>query len=134
MKKNINKLIADFNCFEEWQEKYTYIIELGKELAVLDKNLKVPANIVEGCSSQVWLHYCQKNGLFFFAADSDAHIVKGLLYIVIMISNGKTKEEIMGLNFEKIFSELQLVKHLTPIRSNGLIAVVKRIKSLVRES
>jgi cysteine desulfuration protein SufE len=133
MDKAVVKLIEDFACFDGWQEKYSFIIELGRDLSSMDESLKVPEKIVEGCSSQVWLHCYMQNHKVFFTADSDAHIVKGLLSIVLLISSGKSKNEILNIDYQEIFSKLQLMNHLTPIRSNGLASVVKRIKTLASE-
>lgn len=131
MDKTVVKLIEDFACFDGWQEKYSFIIELGRALPSMDKSLKVPEKIVEGCSSQVWLHYYIQNQKVFFTADSDAHIVKGLLSIVLLISSGKSKNEILDTDYQEIFSKLELMNHLTQIRSNGLLSVVKHIKTLL---
>ena len=103
---------------------------MGKDLLFMDKTHKVPGKIVEGCSSRVWLHCHTEDKKLFFTADSDSHIVKGLLYIVLLISSGKTKNEIFTIDYQEIFSELELTNHLMPSRSNGLVAVVKRIKAL----
>ena len=114
-----------------WQDKYSYIIDLGKKLPKLDKFQKIDANKVDGCVSQVWLVSEQKGSKYYFIADSDALIVKGLLAIVLRIFSGKTKEQILNNNFQELFDNLSLSNHLTTSRSNGLFAVVKKIISFV---
>lgn len=121
-------IIETLSFFDGWEERYKYIIDLGKELPSMDPALKVEENIVRGCQSQVWLVPEPKNQQLFFQVDSDAHIVKGLLAVVLAAFNGKTAEEILHFDVERYFDQLDLVRHLSPTRGNGLRAMVQRIK------
>ena len=131
MNQKIKQIIEDFELFTDWEEKYSYIIELGKKLPELSEEQRIDSNKVNGCISQVWLVAEQKDNKYYFYADSDAFIVKGLLAIVLRVFSGLSKEEIIGTNFKGLFDNLGLKNHLTPSRSNGLFAVVAKIKSIV---
>ena len=130
MNKEIKQLIDEFELFDNWEEKYSYIIELGKKLPKLKSQQKIDANKVSGCVSQVWLVHEVINDTLYFYADSDALIVKGLLAIVIKIYSGKTKGEIKQIDFMDIFNKLDLRNNLTPSRSNGLFSVIKKIQEI----
>lgn len=130
MNKEIQQLIEEFELFDDWEEKYSYIIELGKKLPKLKANQKIDINKVSGCVSQVWLIHETINDALYFYADSDALIVKGLLAIVIKIYSGKTREEIKHIDFMDIFKRLDLQNNLTPSRSNGLFSVIKKIQQI----
>ena len=125
-------MTEEFEIFDDWEEKYSYIIELGKKLPKLKPNQKIDINKVSGCVSQVWLIHEIINDKLYFYADSDALIVKGLLAIVIKIYSGKTKEEINQIDFMDIFEKLDLKNNLTPSRSNGLFSVIKKIQKISR--
>lgn len=114
--------------FDTWEDRYKYIIDLGKELPALDESERTEANLVRGCQSQVWLTSRKEGDRFHFDADSDAFIVKGLLAVVLAAYNGKTSEQIMAFDVEAYFQELNLMKHLSMTRGNGLRAMVKRIQ------
>ena len=129
MNQEITRIIKEFETFDDWQDKYSYIIDLGKKLPNLDKSQKIDTNKVDGCVSQVWLVSERKNCKYYFAADSDALIVKGLLAITLRVFSGRTKEQILNINFRKLFDKLGLAGHLTASRSNGLFSVVKKIIS-----
>ncbi|WNO11189.1 SufE family protein [Teredinibacter sp. KSP-S5-2] len=120
-------IIDTLGFFDSWEERYKYIIDLGKELSGLDEASKTDDNIVRGCQSQVWLVCKREDGKLWFDADSDAFIVKGLLGVVLSAYNGKTAQEIIDFDIEAFFEELKLLKHLSPTRGNGLRAMVKRI-------
>ena len=130
MNKEVTRLIEEFALFDDWEEKYSFIIELGNNLPKLDYSQRNPLNKISGCVSQVWLTFKESNNKFYFFADSDALIVKGLLAIVIRIYSGKTTSEIQDMNFTEIFIKLDLKMHLTPSRSNGLFAVINKIKKI----
>jgi len=132
MNKEIKQMTEEFEIFDDWEEKYSYIIELGKKLPKLKPNQKIDINKVSGCVSQVWLIHEIINDKLYFYADSDALIVKGLLAIVIKIYSGKTKEEINQIDFMDIFEKLDLKNNLTPSRSNGLFSVIKKIQKISR--
>lgn len=114
--------------FDNWEDRYKYIIDLGKELPVMPESLRSDDNLVRGCQSQVWLVDECREGKLYFQADSDAFIVKGLLAVVLAAFNGKTPGEILGFNVDEYFEQLDLMQHLSSTRGNGLKAMVKRIK------
>ena len=116
--------------FDTWEDRYKYIIDLGKELPPMDATLKTEAHLVRGCQSQVWLVEHKDGERYFFEADSDAFIVKGLLGVVLAAYNGKSADEIRQFDIDAYFGQLNLLKHLIPTRGNGLQAMVKRIQAL----
>jgi len=130
MNDEINQLIEEFELFDDWEEKYSYIIELGKKLPKLDEAEKVESNKVNGCVSQVWLVIKQNHEKLYFYADSDAMIVKGLLAIVLRVYSGKSKDQINKINFEQVFTKLDLKNHLSPSRSNGLFSVIRKVQEI----
>lgn len=122
-------VVEEFSDFEDWMDKYALLIELGNSLAPLDEKYKTPDNLIEGCQSRVWLQadYNPENGVITFQAESDAVIVKGIVALLIRIYSGHTPDEI--LNSELFFiEEIGLKEHLSPTRSNGLLAMVKQIR------
>lgn len=128
-----DKIIEEFSLFEDWEDKYSYIIDLGKKLSPLDDKHKIDHNMVVGCSSQVWLiSHKDNDNKYYFLADSDAYIVKGLIAILLRIFSGKTAEEIQNINIEDFFLSLGLKQHLSPNRSNGFFAMVNKIKKLTQ--
>lgn len=121
-------IIDTLEFFDSWEDRYKYIIDLGKELPPMPINLRIDEFVVRGCQSQVWLtHEVQDNHLFF-QADSDAFIVKGLLCVVLAAYNGKSAEEMLAVDIELYFERLNLLQHLSSTRGNGLKAMVKRIQ------
>jgi cysteine desulfuration protein SufE len=127
------KIIEEFSLFEDWEDKYSYIIDLGKKLSPLDDKHKTDHNMVVGCSSQVWLiSHKDNDDKYYFLADSDAYIVKGLIAILLRIFSGKTAEEIQNINIEDFFLSLGLKQHLSPNRSNGFFSMVNKIKKLTQ--
>jgi len=130
-----DELIEDFSFFEDWMAKYEYIIQLGKELPLIDEAYKKPEYLIKGCQSQVWLHADQVEGKVFFTADSDAIITKGLVSLMVKVLSGHTPEEIA--NSELYFiDQIGLKEHLSPTRANGLVSMVKQMKmyALVMQS
>ena len=129
---NINEiaeeLVEDFDLFEDWSDKYEYIITLGKELSAMKKEDRVEDNLVRGCQSQVWLTAKEKNGNVYFEADSDAIISKGICALLVKVFNGQPALEIVKNNLSFI-DKIGLKEHLSPNRSNGLVAMVKKIKA-----
>lgn len=121
-------IVETLSFFDSWEDRYKYIIDLGKELPALDDAHRTDANIVRGCQSQVWLTSRREGERFFFEADSDAFIVKGLLAVVLAAYNGKTAKQIAEFDIEGYFEQLNLLKHLSVTRGNGLRAMVKRIQ------
>lgn len=126
------EILADFELLDEWEDRYRYVIELGRKLKPLPEAQRNAENKVEGCVSQVWLSTAvERNGTprLTFIGDSDAHIVRGLIAILFAIYSGKSADEILSIDAAKTLGELHLKEHLTPQRSNGLMAMVKRIQS-----
>lgn len=128
---NIQTLIEDFEFLTDWEDRYMHVIDMGKQLPSLPDALKVDANKVKGCVSQVWLmtDFNEEANQLRFKGDSDAHIVKGLVAIVLEIYSGHTPQKIQELNAEPILAKLGLSEHLSPQRSNGLRAMVQRIQA-----
>jgi cysteine desulfuration protein SufE len=124
------ELVERFSIFDDWEERYAYLIELGRKLEPLDAAHKTEANRVRGCVSQVWLVHEDDGERIHLKADSDAFIVKGLVAVLLMLYSGRTREEIRQLPIEDIFDELGLSSHLTPSRRNGFFSMVGRIRGL----
>ncbi len=129
------ELIEIFNELQDWEQKYSFIIELGEELKPLSEEFLTPQYKVTGCQSNVWLVpevKEEKDGTLkiHFQSYSDSQIVRGLIFIVQIIFNNKTPEQILNTDIEKIFNDLSLKRHLSPNRSNGLMEIVKKIKQL----
>lgn len=125
----IAEIRDDFAFLDDWEDKYRYVIELGKSLPEMPETAKTETNKVRGCVSQVWLQTSQDNGLLHFAGDSDAMIVRGLVAILLAIYQDSTPEQILATDAREIFNELGLKDHLTPQRSNGFASMVGRIQS-----
>jgi cysteine desulfuration protein SufE len=122
------EIIDSFSLFDTWEEKYEYIIDLGKKLEPLDDKYKIADNIIKGCQSTVWLVSQFQNGRIFFKADSDAVIVKGLVSMLIEVLSGHTPDEILNAKLDFI-REIGMMNHLAQTRSNGLLAMVKQMKN-----
>lgn len=127
-------IIDSLAFFDSWEERYKYIIDLGKELEPLDERYRTDDNLVRGCQSQVWLVHEQRDGHLYFRADSDAFIVRGLLGVVLAAYNGKTPAEVVTFDIEDYFNQLNLIQHLSATRGNGLKAMVKRIQDIAAVS
>ena len=122
------EIVESFSLFDNWEEKYEYIIDLGKKLPVLDDKYKLPENIIKGCQSTVWLVAEYNEGKIFFKAESDAVIVKGLLSMLIEVLSGHTPDEILHAKLD-FLREIGMMNHLAQTRSNGLLAMVKQMKN-----
>jgi cysteine desulfuration protein SufE len=116
--------------FDSWDDRYKYIIDLGKELPPLPDDARQDENLIRGCQSQVWLVSQAKGNQLFFSVDSDAFIVKGLLAIVMAAYNGKSPAQILDFDIEGYFAEVDLMRHLSPTRGSGLQAMVARIREI----
>lgn len=127
-----DEIVDSLSFFDSWEDRYRYMIDLGKELPVMDHSLRTDDRIVPGCQSQVWIDYKVESERLIFQVDSDALIVKGLLAIVMAAYNNKTKQEILDFDIEDYFLKLDLIKHLSPTRGNGLKAMVEKIKRIAR--
>ena len=121
------EIIDEFSMFDDWMDKYALIIDQGNSLEPLDKKYKTPENIIEGCQSRVWLHSEYRDGKLHFRAESDAVIVKGLLALVLKVFSGRTPDEINEAKLH-FLEDIGLTEHLSPTRSNGLLAVIKQIR------
>jgi len=128
--ENIAEMIEDFTFLEDWEDRYMHVIDMGKALPAVPDELKTEANKVKGCASQVWLISTEIDGTWTFSGDSDAHIVKGLVAIVLEIFSGRTAAQIASLDANDILSKLGLSEHLSAQRSNGLASMIGRIKSV----
>jgi len=123
------QIVEDFEFLEDWEDRYRYVIEEGKKMPALDNSLKVENNKVNGCASQVWLHFSISNTLYF-DGDSDAIIVRGLIAILRKLYNGTPIDDIKNINAWENLKRLGLDEHLSTQRSNGLKAMVEKINSL----
>ena len=128
IKEREEEITEEFSLFDSWEEKYEYIIDLGKKLEPLDEKYKVGENIIKGCQSTVWLTSEFKNGKVFYKADSDAVIVKGLVSMLIKVLSGHEPDEILDAKLDFI-KDIGMMTHLAQTRSNGLLAMVKQIKN-----
>lgn len=128
MTATIDDLLSDFALLEDWEDRYRHVLDLGKDLAPLSEAERNARNKVEGCMSQVWLVQDSSTEPLTYRGDSDSHIVRGLIAILLMIYSGRTAQEILDTDIEGLFRQLGLVEHLTPQRANGLRAMVGRIR------
>ena len=126
---NIIEMIDDFDFLTDWEERYMHVIDMGKNLVPLKASEKNDATKVKGCVSQVWLVSQRDDDRFIFRGDSDAHIVKGLVAVTLAIFSNRTAQEIIDINANDILKRLDLSEHLSPQRSNGLQAMIGRIKT-----
>ncbi len=129
---NLTEIKETFEFFDSWEDKYRYIIDLGKKLPDLPETHKIPENLVRGCQSQVWLvaSYDEQQHHIKLAIDSDAHIVRGLISIVLAAYDQQSPDSIARFDIEGLFEELALLQHLSPTRGNGLRAMVAKIRQL----
>ena len=123
-----NEIVEEFSLFDSWDDKYEYIIDLGKRLPALEDQYKKDENRVRGCQSTVWLTADYENGKIFYKADSDAVIVKGLISMLIRVLSGQEPDKIISANLEFI-KEIGMMSHLAQTRANGLLAMVKQMKN-----
>jgi cysteine desulfuration protein SufE len=132
----IDAILADFELLDDWEDRYRYVIELGRTLEPLPDDARNAANKVQGCVSQVWLattpHRDGRNTSLTFIGDSDAHIVRGLIAILLSLYSGLSADDILKIDANAVLSKLHLQEHLTPQRSNGLLSMVERIRSDAR--
>jgi cysteine desulfuration protein SufE len=133
MARSIDDLVEDFELFEDWEERYRYIVDLGKKLPPMPEDEKIEDNKVRGCMSQVWMTSqvddSTEPSTLSFRADSDAFIVKGLIAILLELYSGRTPQEITELDATESLTRLGLESHLSPNRRNGFVAMVGRIKA-----
>ncbi len=121
------QIIEEFSEFEEWMDKYEYLIELGKGLPIIEPKYKIKENLIQGCQSKVWLHADYEEGVVKFSADSDAIITKGIIALLIRVLNNRKPEDLMNIDLYFI-DKIGLSANLSPTRANGLLAMVKQLK------
>lgn len=124
-----NTVIEEFSMYEEWLDKYEYLIELGKSLKDFPESSKTDENLIKGCQSRVWLDYRVDDGKVIFSADSDAIITKGIISLLISIYSGRTPQEIMSSDFSFV-EKIGLKENLSPTRANGLVSMIAKIKAI----
>ncbi|QIK55384.1 SufE family protein [Dysgonomonas sp. HDW5B] len=122
-----DEIIEEFSIFEDWMDKYAYLIELGNSLEPLNEKYKVESNLIEGCQSRVWLQADCEDGIITFKAESDAVIVKGIIALLIRVLTNHTPDEIINADLYFI-NKIGLNDHLSPTRSNGLVSMVKQMR------
>jgi len=122
------EIVSEFALFSDWMEKYEYIIELGKEMPIIDPKHQTENNLIPGCQSRVWLHAEHINGKIVFTANSDAIITKGIISLLIRVLSNQRAEDILDADLLFI-KEIGLTDHLSPTRSNGLVSMVKQMKN-----
>ena len=121
------QVIDDFSLYDEWLDKYAYLIDLGKNLAPFPEEKKTEDNLIKGCQSRVWLDAVERDGLIYFSADSDAVITRGIISLLVSVYSGSSREEIAADDFG-FLEEIGLRENLSPTRASGLVSMVERIK------
>lgn len=121
------EIIEEFDMFSDWMEKYDYLIQLGKDLPLIDPALKTDDNLIKGCQSKVWLHAALHENRVVYTADSDAIITKGIIALMVRVLSNHTPDEILEADLGFI-DEIGLKEHLSPTRANGLLAMIKQMK------
>ena len=122
-----NQIIDEFNFFQDWSEKYQYLIDLGKSLPDFDQNNRIDSNLINGCQSKVWLNSSFNDNIVIFEADSDAIISKGIISLLIRVFSGQNPKDILEANIDFI-EKIGLNSHLSQTRANGLLSMIKQIK------
>ena len=133
LKEKEQEIIETFSMYEEWLDKYEYLIELGKNLESYPEDAKTDDKLIKGCQSRVWLDYELKDGKIWFKADSDTIITKGIISLLISVYSGRTAEEIASSDFSFI-GEIGLRENLSPTRANGLVSMIETIKRVAKEN
>jgi cysteine desulfuration protein SufE len=128
------EIVEDFEFIDEWEDRYRYVIDAGKKMPALDEALRVPATKVEGCASQVWLHPVIEDGIFRFDGESDALIVRGLIAVLRALYNDLPVAEVVRVDARAELARLGLNDHLSAQRSNGLRAMIERIRSVAAQT
>lgn len=121
------ELIDEFSMFEDWMQRYEYMIDLGKSLPLIDENLKNDDKLIKGCQSKVWLNSEMNDGKIIFTADSDAIITKGIIAVLVRVFSNQKPQDILDANTDFI-DEIGLKEHLSPTRANGLVSMIKQMK------
>lgn len=131
-KTTLEDVIDAFEFLDDWEERYAFIIDLGKQLPAFPDDERVEKNYVHGCQSQVWLihHYDEESGKLFLLIDSDAIIVRGLAAIILVALNAKPPRDLLATDIDELFEQLDLFRHISPTRGNGLRAMVGKIRDI----
>ncbi len=127
-------ILDTLGFFDDWEDRYKYIIDLGKQLPAMNDDKKTDDFLLRGCQSQVWIDSEVNDGVLSFEVDSDAHIVKGLLCVVLAAYNHKSAADIIAFDIDAYFDDVDLVKHLSPTRGNGLRSMVQKIKDTAQQN
>ena len=128
IKEKQDEIIDEFSAFDDWMDKYSLLIELGNDLDGFDESYRIEQNLIDGCQSKVWLHAELNDGKIEFFGDSDAIIVKGIVALLLRVLSGHTPDEILDTELYFV-DKIGLKEHLSPTRSNGLVAMIKQIKA-----
>lgn len=128
----LEDVLDGFELLDDWEERYAFIIDLGKQLPAFPEEARVEENYVHGCQSQVWLihHFDESSGRLYLLIDSDAMIVRGLAAIILVALNGKTPRDLLATDIDELFEQLDLFRHISPTRGNGLRAMVGKIRDI----
>lgn len=121
------QIVEEFEIFDDWMDRYNYLIEISNELPIINEQNKVPEHLINGCQSKVWLNADYANGKIIYTADSDAIITKGIIALLIRVMSNRTPQEIIDTNLEFI-DKIGLKQNLSPTRANGLLSMIKQIK------
>jgi cysteine desulfuration protein SufE len=127
---SLSELVESFSLFDSWEDRYAYLIDLGRKLEPMKEELLIDENLVDGCTSKVWMVIEKDKQNFVFKAHSDAQIVKGLVYVLLLAYDGKSAEEIINYDIEEKFKQLGLDNYLSPNRRNGFFAMANKIRSV----
>lgn len=133
LKEKQEEIISDFSLYDEWLDKYEYLIELGKNLDPLPDNKKTDNRLIKGCQSRVWLDYTLDDGVLLFSADSDAIITKGIISLLVSVYSGRTPSEIAADDFS-FLDRIGLKENLSPTRANGLVSMIETIRRAAVEN
>lgn len=131
IQEKAQSVVDEFSIFDDWMDKYSYLIELGKELPLIDEKYKNGTHLISGCQSRVWLHAEESNGVVNFTADSDAVITKGIISLLISVLSGSPPSEIVNADLG-FLNEIGLKSHLSPTRANGLVSMIKQMQLYAR--
>lgn len=133
LKEAENAIVEEFSMYDEWLDKYEYLIELGKSLNDYPEEAKTDDKLIKGCQSRVWLDYRTESGKIFFSADSDAIITKGIISLLVGLYSGRTSQEILSSDFS-VVEKIGLRENLSPTRANGLVSMIAKIREIASEN
>lgn len=133
LKEAENAIVEEFSMYEEWLDKYEYLIELGRSLTDYPESEKTEDNLIKGCQSRVWLDYKIEDGKVFLNADSDAIITKGIISLLVGLYSGRTPQEILSSDFS-VVEKIGLKENLSPTRANGLVSMIAKIREIASEN